>query len=75
MVGWWWGVGRWCQTKIKDHLYPAKAGSGADLDTFPTFPAGWVVGWVGGWVVWWLGGVRLRLKTISTQLKLDLVLI
>ena len=33
------------QTNIKDHLYPAKAGSGADLDTFPTFPAGLVVGW------------------------------
>ena len=41
MVGWIGGLG---QTKIKDHLCPAKAGVGADLDTFP---AGWVVGWVG----------------------------
>ena len=41
-------MGEWGQTKIKDHLYPAKAGSGADLDTFPTFPAVWVGGWVGG---------------------------
>ena len=43
------GCVRWAQTKIKDHLYPAKAGSGADLDTFPTFPAGWVGGWVSRW--------------------------
>ena len=36
-----WVVGA---TKIKDHLWPAKA----DLDTFP---AGWVGEWVVGWEV------------------------
>ena len=33
---------------------------------------GWMGGWVGGLVGWWVDGVKVILKTIPAQLKLEL---